>query len=119
MTRRGDHGVALVEVLVALLILSLAGLAAVGLVTEALRSEHEAAARERALSSAERVLAAATLLTKSELDKRIGRSIVGDLLIDVQRPEQTLYRIAVLRPESSQVEELVTVVYRPAASSAP
>jgi len=111
--------VALLEVLVALLILSLAGLAAVELVTAALHGEHEAAARERALATAERVLAAATLLTKSELDIRIGKSSVGDLLIDIRRPEQTLYRIAVLQRESPEVEELVTVVYRPESISAP
>src|SRR5262245_41786497 len=119
MIRLSDRGVVLLEVLVALLILSLAGLAAVQLVTAALHAEHEAAGRERELASAERVLAAATLLTRSELDTRIGRSSAGDLLIDIQRPEQMLYRIAVLRRQSPDVEEVVTVVYRPESFRAP
>lgn len=119
MTRRDERGVALLEVLVSLLVLSLAGLGTVGLITAALHEEHEAVSRERALASAERVLAATTLLTRSELDIRIGRSWVGNLLIDIQRPEQTLYRIAVSQRESPDVEDLVTVVYRAESLRAP
>jgi hypothetical protein len=58
------------------------------------------------------VLAALTLLNRNELDQRIGRRQIGEFIADVQRPEPTLYRIALLQKDSPHVEDLVTVVYR-------
>jgi len=110
--RPRERGVALLEALVALAILAMAGLAMVALVDAGLRGERDARERERTLAAEERVLAAATLLKRTELDQRLGRRTVGEFLVDVQRPERTLYRIAVLQARSPQVEDLVTVVYR-------
>jgi type II secretory pathway component PulJ len=109
------RGVALLEVLAAILILAAAGLGLVALVSAGTRAVTTARARERELADEERLLAAYTLLTRSDLDRRIGRREVGPYLADVQRPEQTLYRIALLRHEAPEVEDLVTVVYRPEA----
>jgi type II secretory pathway pseudopilin PulG len=109
---RSDRGIALLEVLVALTILSGAGLALLDLVTGGLRAERDARERERVLAVEERVLTAFTLLTRDELDRRLGRHPIGELIVEIQRPERTLYRIAVSQQESSQVEDLVTVVYR-------
>ncbi|HEV8381580.1 MAG TPA: hypothetical protein VGQ29_08345, partial [Gemmatimonadales bacterium] len=77
-----------------------------------LRAEREARERERILAAEERVLAALTLLNRSELDQRIGRRQIGEFIVDIQRPEPRLYRIALLQQQSPQVEDLVTVVYR-------
>ena len=107
-----SRGVALLEVLAAILILTVAGLGFVELVSAGTRALTTARARERELADEERLLAAYTLLTRSDLDRRIGRREVGPYLADVQRPEQTLYRIALLRHEAPEVEDLVTVVYR-------
>lgn len=119
MPRRAESGVALLEALVALAILGTAGLAMVAVVDAGLRGERDAREREQTLATEERVLAAATLLQRGELDQRLGRRTVGELLVDVQRPERTLYRIAVLQAESPQAEDLVTVVYRPEVGHAP
>ena len=119
MIRRAERGVALLEVLVALLILSLAGVAAVELVATGLRGERDARERERTLAAEERLLAATTLLKRGELDQRIGRRPAGEFLVDIQRPERTLYRIGLLQSTSPEVEDLVTVVYRPEPPSAP
>jgi len=116
---RSDHGIALLEVLVALTILSGAGLVLLDLVTGGIRAEREARERERVLAVEERVLTAFTLLKRDELDRRIGRHPVGNLIVDIQRPERTLYRIALVQEESPQVEDLVTVVYRREARSGP
>ena len=116
---RSDRGVALLEVLVALAILSGAGFALLDLVTGGLRAERDARERERVLAVEERVLTALTLLKRDELDLRLGRHPIGELLVDIQRPERTLYRIALVQQQSPQVEDLVTVVYRREASSAP
>src|SRR6266481_3776824 len=107
-----NRGVALLEVLIATLILGTAGVALVELVGAGLRAEQDAHHREATLATVERLLAATTLLKREELDQRIGRRDVGEFIVDIQRPERTLYRIAVLETESPQVEDLVTVVYR-------
>ena len=109
----------LLEVLVALVILATAGVALLGLVGAGMRGEQDARERERTLAAEERLLAASTLLKRGELDQRIGRHPVGEFLVDVERPERTLYRIAVLQARSPQAEDLVTVVYRPEPSGAP
>lgn len=114
---RSSRGVALLEVLVALLILATTGIALVELVGAGLRGERIARAREHTVATEERLMAALTLLNRRELDQRIGRRQIGEFLVDVQRPERMLYRIALLQGQSPQVEDLVTVVYR--AESAP
>ena len=109
---RNERGVALLEVLVALVILATAGIALTELVGAGLLGERDARAREAILATEDRLLAALTLLRREELDQRIGRRQLGELIVDVQRPEPTLYRIALLQLTSPHVEDLVTVVYR-------
>ena len=109
---RNERGVVLLEVLVAVVVLATAGIGLVELVGTGLRAERDARLRESRLATEERVLSAMTLLNRKELDQRIGRREIGEFIVDVQRPERTLYRIAMLQEESPQVEDLVTVVYR-------
>jgi hypothetical protein len=110
---RRRSGVVLLEALVALAILSAAGIALLALVTASLGAERGAREREQTLASADRVLAAMTLLKRDELDQRIGRRRIGEFMVEVQRPERTLYRIAVAEERAAEVEMLLTVVYRP------
>ena len=109
---RAERGVVLLEVLVALVILATAAIALTELVGAGLRGERDAQAREAILATEDRLLAALTLLRRQELDQRIGRRQLGEFIVDVQRPEPTLYRIALLSVSSPHVEDLVTVVYR-------
>jgi hypothetical protein len=102
----------LLEVLVALVVLATAGIGLVELVGSGLRAERDARLRETMLATEERLLSALTLLNRKELDQRIGRRPIGEFIVDVQRPEGMLYRIALLQEQSQQVEDLVTVVYR-------
>ena len=102
----------LLEVLVALVILATAGIELVELVGSGLRAERDARLREATLATEERLLSALTLLNRTELDQRIGRRQIGEFVVDIQRPEPTLYRIALIHTQSLQVEDLVTVVYR-------
>ncbi len=117
--RTRNAGVALLEVLVALALLAGSGVALAGLVSAGLRSEGDARARERTLATEERVLAALTLLSREDLDRRLGRHRLGEFVVDVERPEGTLYRIALADTLAPDVEALVTVVYRPEPSHAP
>jgi hypothetical protein len=107
-----SRGVALLEVLVALVILTTTGVSLVGLVGAGLRGQQDARERERVLANEERLLAAITLLKRAEFDQRLGRHDVGEFVVDIERPERTLYRIAIAEKRSAQVEDLVTVVYR-------
>ena len=109
---RHERGVALLEVLVALVILATAGIAMMELVGSGIRAERDARGREATLATEGRLLAALTLLRRHELDQRIGRRLIGEFVVDIQRPEPNLYRIAMLQQQSPQVEDLVTVVYR-------
>jgi len=109
---RDERGVVLLEVLVAVVVLATAGIGLVELVGSGLRAERDARLRESTLGTEERLLSALTLLNRTELDQRIGRRRIGEFIVDVQRPERTLYRIALLQQDSPQVEDLVTVLYR-------
>jgi type II secretory pathway pseudopilin PulG len=117
--RRTNAGVVLLEVLVALVILATAGTALVELVGAGLRNERDARVREHTLAAEERVLSAMTLLKREDLDGRLGQHQVGEFFVDVERPERSLYRIALAETSSPAVEDLVTVVFRPGEPSAP
>ena len=114
--RRAERGIALLEVLAAIVILTIAGLSLVSLVAQATASTAVARARERELADEERLLAATTLLTRADLDLRLGVRTVGPYVVTVGRPERTLYRMAVGRAEAPGVEDLVTAVFREAAT---
>jgi type II secretory pathway component PulJ len=111
--RRAERGAALLEAIVALAILATAGTALVGALGAALRNETGLAARERSLIAADRVLTAMTLLTRNDLDQRLGSHEAGEFLVSVQRPRPSLYRIAIAERRAPEIETLVTVVYRP------
>ena len=117
--RRAERGVALLEVLAATVILTVAGLALVELVLGATQAVTTARARERELADEERLLAAYTLLGRSDLDLRLGENAVGPYAVSVQRPERVLYRVALARATNPAVEDLVTVVHRAEATRGP
>lgn len=108
---RGERGVALLEVLAAVMILGIAGLSLIELTAGGMRATSAARARERDLADAERLLAAHTLLTRAELDQRLGDRQVGPYVVNIRRPERELYRIA--------IADLVTVVHRADPDHAP
>lgn len=110
--RRGERGTVLVEVLAAVMILSVAGLSLVQLVAEATRAATVARAREREMADENRLMTALTLLTGPDLDRRLGTRTIGAHAVTVQRPQRALYRIAVGRTTAPEVEDLVTVVHR-------
>jgi Tfp pilus assembly protein PilV len=117
--RSDSRGVALLEVLAALMILGVASLSLIDLLSAGTRAVVAARSRERELADEERLLAAYTLLARTDLDRRIGARDVGPYHVDVQRPEPTLYRIALSRTEAVDLEDLVTVVYRAEPTRAP
>ncbi len=111
------HGGVLIEVLVALAILSSAGVSTVVLLTAHARAQAHVQESEEEVVQAERLLAASALLTRAELDQRLGTRVVRGFEVAVSRPESELYRIAVARPGGPEV--LVTVVHRREEAHAP
>jgi type II secretory pathway component PulJ len=111
--RPNRRGVALLEVLVSLAILTTAGAALVAALGAALRSEHRIGREEAIMLSADRLLAAMTLLSRADLDRRLGAHPAGAFVVEVQRPRPALYRIAVADTMTPEWERLVTVVHRP------
>lgn len=109
-----ERGLSLIEVLVAVAILSAASLSMTGLVRGHLAAGEALRARERELEDESRLLAAYTLLNRGELDLRLGSTDAGRYRVLVTRPTRSLYRIAIARGESREHEDLVTVVYRAA-----
>ena len=107
-----QRGSALLEVLCALMILSVVGIAAVQGVRTAIATIIAAANAEREAEAAGRVLGALTLFTRNDLDQRLGRRTVGEFLVSIQRAEENLYRIGVAPARTPSRELLMTVVYR-------
>jgi type II secretory pathway pseudopilin PulG len=110
---RTRAGAALLEVLCALAIVSIAGLSAMDALRAALGSMRDANTAENELEAAGRVLVALTLLSGKELTQRLGRHALGEFDVDVQRPEPALFRVALVSRVPSSRELLVTVAYRP------
>jgi len=108
---RAEQGMVLLEVLAAVAIIGLAGLALTELTTAGLRATADARVREREIADADRLLTAYTLLNRPELDQRLGDRTIGPYVVNIQRPERGLYRIA--------VGDLITVVYRSDSANAP
>lgn len=112
---RGRLGAVLLEVLAALSILGIAGLALTTVLSEAVDVARRAAATERSLEEADRLLTATSLLTREDLMRRVGRRQIGEFVVEVQRPEPGLYRVAVEDTGRVVGAGLVTVLYRPEA----
>lgn len=117
--RHRERGAALLEVLAAIVILAVAGLSLVELLGGETRALRQAVVLERELADEERLLAAYALLSRTDLDRRLGTSETGPYRVGIERPERALYRIAVARTAAPGVEDLVTVVFRPEPRDAP
>jgi type II secretory pathway component PulJ len=109
---RGERGIALLEVLLALMILSTVGVALVVLVADALEGMRWAGEREGRYAEANAVLTRLALRDRQGLDLRLGRRAEGAFVTDVQRPRPMLYRLAVLDSSPPNEQLLVTVVRR-------
>lgn len=114
---RDERGAVLLEALVALTLLTAAAGGVITLLASATTAAHDTAAREAAIHRAERVLLATSLLSRRELELRLGERGVGELVVTVGRPEPSLFRIAVSEQRAPARELLVTVVHRPLAGA--
>jgi Tfp pilus assembly protein PilV len=105
-------GVALVEVLVALVMLATTGVALVALVGQTAHSMHSAAITERQLRLAAVQLDRVVLFERAELVAREGQSIMGDWNLRVSAVAADLFDVAIAATDTGVVL-LSTTVYRP------
>ena len=110
-------GFALLDVLVAIAILSTSALALTAVLRQAVQAQATGTAEESLMDSADRVMVAMSLLGQDDLDLRLGQRPVGEFLVEVQRPERGLYRLALAQATAPERVLLVTVVYRAEAKS--
>ena len=109
---RNDRGVALLEVLIALAILAIAGMALVGAVSAGLRATALASDRERASVRRDELMTGLSLLSRPELDARLGVHQLGAYAVEIQHPRAALYRLAITGPAPDDAGTLATLVYR-------
>jgi type II secretory pathway pseudopilin PulG len=115
--RRDRSGVVLLEALVALLILTTAGAAAVTLVAEGAREIQRVRSAEKQMHDASAFFDAVSLWSRDDLDRHLGNRNQGDWLMRVDRPDLELYVVS-LTDTATKVELLRTSVYRPEVAHA-
>jgi type II secretory pathway pseudopilin PulG len=107
---RQRSGFALLESLMALVVLGIAGLSLVVMLRQALALQQASDAAERELQDANRVMSALVLLRGSELDRMIGRRSIGNFTVVIQRPEANLFRLSLTVPDARGGRTLLTTI---------
>lgn len=100
----------------ALMILSVAGTAAVTLVSQSTDSVRRARVADEEMREANALLHAVALWTREDLDRRLGERPQGRWTLIVQRPAPTLYEV-VLTDSAVTRELLRTTLFRPEAEA--
>lgn len=110
--RRGARpGAVLLEALVALTILAVAGAAVVALAADSARAVERAATADAAVQRASAFLDAVALWPREDLDRHLGTRGEGPWRMTVDRPVPTLYAVALADSGGRRVL-LATVLYR-------
>lgn len=100
MTKRGNGGFVLLEVVAAVTILAVTAVAAMTLVIQAGDAVARSIDAEREIRRASAFLEAVTLWTREELDQRLGIRRQGPWLLSVDREVAGLYRLRLMTSDS-------------------
>ena len=112
MTIRSRPGVTLLEVVIAIAIIGIAGIGAVTLVAESWRAVGTTREVERSLRDASAFLEAVALWPREDLDRHLGARAQGPWTMHVDRAAPTLYTVA-LADSAGGPPLVVTVLFRP------
>ena len=112
--RRARAGAVLLEVIVALTILAVAGVAAVAATGESVRAAGRLRETERELREASAFLEAVALWPREDLDRRLGDRAQGRWRLRIDRPSPTVYEVR-LADSTGAFVLLETALYRPEA----
>lgn len=109
--RRVRRGAALLEVIVALTILSIAGGSALAVATQSAAAIGRVREKDAELRSASALLHSVVLWPREDLDRHLGTRRQGHMLMRVERSDQQLYTIVLM--DSLGGNLLRTDVFRP------
>jgi prepilin-type N-terminal cleavage/methylation domain-containing protein len=112
-----ERGMALLEVIVALTILAIAGLSAVAGATQAMRTARQAHNHDAEVRAASAYMDVLALWTRADLDRHLGDRREGRWMVRVDRPARTLYDVAISDSTDRRLI-LLTTLYRPEAPDA-
>jgi type II secretory pathway pseudopilin PulG len=115
--RRPKRGVALLEVMVGLTLLAIAGVGLLVVLVQATDSVHEIDRRDGEARAASGQLDRASLWTRDQLDARIGSTRLADWTLHVAPLTPTMYRVA-LADTMTGALVLETSLYRPDSAHA-
>jgi type II secretory pathway pseudopilin PulG len=118
MRRKPRDGVVLLEVIVALTIITVAGLATVAVVRQAIDSARRAQESEAEIRRASAFMDAIALWPRADLDRHLGDRPEGAWRLVIDRPAPMLYLVA-LTDSLSRRELVRTALYRPELRGAP
>lgn len=104
-------GSVLLEVLVAITVLALAGSSAVAVAVESLRTAQIAREHEERIRTASAFLHGVALWPRGDLDRRLGGREQGPWILHIERPAPTLYVLR-LEEAATAMELLRTAVFR-------
>ena len=104
-------GAVLLEALVALTILAVAGMALIAMMTQSADTANRLGESERELNEASDLLEAVALWPREELDSRLGDRAQGPWRLRISHPSRTIY--AVVLVDSTSRVLLETALYRP------
>ena len=107
---RASAGFTLLEALIALTILGIAGTAMIGVAGQAVATGAKAADEERVVQDLDRLITAYALLDRRDLERRIGTELVGTYAVTIGRLDLDLYAVSVGR--QGMPADLSTVLYR-------
>jgi type II secretory pathway pseudopilin PulG len=108
----------LLEAIVALTILTMAALASVAMVRQAVDSVRRAQESETDIRRASAFMDAIALWPRADLDRHLGSRPEGFWRLVIERPTPTLYLVA-LTDSSSRRELVRTALFRPEVPGAP
>jgi type II secretory pathway pseudopilin PulG len=114
---RGRAGVALLEAIVALTILAVAGVSAMVMASESARAVRRAREADTDVRGASAFLDAVSLWTRADLDRHLGSRVEGPWRLRIDRPTATLYTVA-LTDSAGGPELLRTALFRPDSAHA-
>jgi Tfp pilus assembly protein PilV len=116
MTGRPRCGSALIEVLIGLVVLAIGGTALVTMLGQTMHSVESLRAAEIQTRAAASQLATLSILTRSELTQRVGRSNASGWSLTIERMSSDLFSVAIAASDTGLVL-LRTTLYRPDTAS--
>lgn len=106
-------GVALLETLIALIVMGIVGIAILEVVASATKSTRSAWLSEERIRRASQLLQGYAIMNRHQLEQRIGEQGFGALRIRVTRPRPGVFRVSAVDTLALERELLVTLLHRP------